>query len=456
MQGMKSNRRQLLGGALKGGLAAFGLGSGSLSKLARASTPDKPPLHYVFCYFGGGWDVLVSLDPRDPVRFNSGNRRQTLIQPAYEMLQGTNGNLIETRPGVTYGPFIGDLAQHSEKMAVVRGLSMETLAHETGLRRFLTGRVPSGFLARGSAASTWLASRLGRDHAIPNLSVGVESYNVDQPSYATAVGANGVGDLLLALKPGGPAISVGQDQHIDIALAEDAQCSAARRSRTWQTSEATRKKAHEMVAGNLGSKFDFMASSLEMEQLRSRYGIQRNGNLGASEVQLALAGQALVTGISRVVTVRASGGLDTHFTEWATVQGPNQRRGFNAIARLVEHLEGTEYQETGTSWLDHTVIMGFSEFSRTPMLNDRGGRDHWFMNACFLLGAGIKGGVAVGRSSDVGMEPTAINLDTGLPDPGGSVPRPEHVLQSLFVNAGMTNDEADVRVPPLRAIMRPV
>jgi hypothetical protein len=52
------------------------------------------------------------------------------------------------------------------------------------------------------------------------------------------------------------------------------------------------------------------------------------------------------------------------------------------------------------------------------------------------------------------MSPTTTNLETGEPDPGGDVVRPEHVIRALFVDAGITEDVADLRVEPLRAILK--
>jgi len=100
------------------------------------------------------------------------------------------------------------------------------------------------------------------------------------------------------------------------------------------------------------------------------------------------------------------------------------------------------------------VIIGFSEFSRTPLINANGGRDHWLMNACFLLGGNIGGGRVIGASSNVGMNPTPVNLQTGASqgvEDGGEVIRPEHILQALYEEIGLTT-EPDLRVAPLTAI----
>ena len=232
------------------GGAATAWGVGPLLQLARAAegagAPAVPPdRHFVFAYFSGGWDILLGLDPRDPAVFNDGNVSMTRIQPAYDQLQAPpNGGLpVQTAAGITFGPYIGELAKHAERLAVVRGMSMDTLTHEVGRRRFLTGKPPSGLLARGSSAATWLSARLGEAQPIPNLSVRVETYNVDQPNWASGLKVANVPDLLRTLRNGDPAPDALVDAHVDALLRETAQCAGAAASPAWQKAESSRLKA---------------------------------------------------------------------------------------------------------------------------------------------------------------------------------------------------------------------
>jgi uncharacterized protein (DUF1501 family) len=421
----------------------------NLTPLARAQNhhPDADDRYYVFCYFPGGWDILLSLDPRDPSVFTNGNLRTTQIQPGYDLLQNTDGRLIEAG-GITFGPHIGELAAHANRLAVVRGMSMDTLTHEVGRRRFLTGKAPSGLQARGSSAATWLAGHFGGNEPIPNLAVQVESYNKDLPNYATALSANSVSDLLRALQPAAPGLSPRVLQQISARLSDAALCPRGRRSSLWTSAEASRKKASEMVDGGFSDAFDFRANTVEMEALRGRFGFNRN-QTNTPEVRGAMAVQAITTGISRCVSLSVCGGLDTHFDDWETTQGANQEQGFRVVSRIMEELALKPYGDTGQSWLDKTVIVGFSEFSRTPLINTRGGRDHALMNACFLAGGKIRGGQVIGQSSNVGMQPTTTNLVTGRSDEGGEVVRPEYVLQMLFDEVGI-GEAPDLRVPECR------
>jgi uncharacterized protein (DUF1501 family) len=284
----------------------------------------------------------------------------------------------------------------------------------------------------------------------------VESYNVDQPNYATGLKVASVPDLLRSLKKSEPQMEGTLDAQLDALLTNFSQCQSAQKSGTWQAAESSRQKAREMVSSGFDKLFDFQAKTESMEALRDHYGIGASGAaaLQSPEAQAAVAATALMSGISRVVSIQVASGIDSHYDEWTTVHGPAQQRGFNAVSALIEDLAGRQYQNTGKSWLDHTVILGFSEFQRTALLNDRGGRDHSLTNGCFVMGAGIKGGQVVGASSDVGMEPMRANLVSGQLDQEGEYIYPEHIMQALMYDLGIEDDPADLRCDPLKAILK--
>jgi uncharacterized protein (DUF1501 family) len=456
MTNPKLHRRAFLGGtAAVGGLAAFG-GLGSIAKLARADGVGSDR-HWIFCYFSGGWDTLLSLDPRDPTVFNNDVVADTRIQPGYELLDddGNDGSLIDAG-GLIFGPYIGDMRLHVDQMAVVRGMSMETLTHEAGRRRFITGKPPSGLLARGSSGATWLAGLFGDQQLIPNLSVRVETYNVDNPTYATGLQVNSVPDLLRALRADPTALSPMELRQIDQMLRDAAACDRNSDSAVYQAAEASRMQVDAMVSSGVDVFFDFQANNEAMEAVRSHYGIAATGSaaLQTPEAQGALAVTALTAGVSRVVSIQVASGLDAHYDEWTDEHGPAQERGFNVVARMIEDLSSKQYKDTGDTWLDHTTIVGFSEFGRTAMLNANTGRDHSLTSSCFVAGAGVRGGTVIGKSSDIGMAPHGCDLTTGLPDPGGEIIKPEHIYRALLHDAGVEGDPADLRVDPLLALLR--
>lgn len=449
-------RRQLLrrgGLAVGAGMAALG-GLGPLQHLASAQVaPGAPDRYYIFVYFSGGWDVLLGLDPRDPREFPSEEESiaRTRIQPAYEQVALPDADIIRVDENRAFGPYIGDLVRHTDKFTVVRGINMETLGHASGRRRFLTGKPSSGVQARGSNGTTWLAGHLGQGELIPQLSLRTESYNKDMPNFATALRVNSVPDLLRALRPSSSLFDPRLQREMDLALGRTSSCPDAIKSTAWQNAEFSRKQARDVVESDVGGYFDFAARTPAMEALRGHYGFTRVDN--SAGVGAALAAQAITNRVSRAVSVTLVGGLDTHDgNSWRTNQGLRQRSGFNAIARLIEDLESREYGD-GSSWFDHTTIVAFSEFSRTPALNAIGGRDHHFTNSCLIAGGGVQGGQIIGASSNVAMESMATNLQTGRPDPGGVVLKPEHILRTLFDEVGI-DGRPDLRVRGMPALMR--
>jgi uncharacterized protein (DUF1501 family) len=144
-----------------------------------------------------------------------------------------------------------------------------------------------------------------------------------------------------------------------------------------------------------------------------------------------------------------TGGLDTHFGTQLT-HAQNQRVGWNALADLVTDLRGSPHP-SGGNFMDHTTVMVFSEFSRTPLINAAGGRDHHITNSCMLLGKGIKHNTVFGKSGDVGLSAGVVDYATGLPSPTGFQILPEHVIATVMKAAGI--DYSITRVEPLAGLL---
>ncbi len=466
-------RNSAIAGAGAVGLSALGASSSTMMQLAHAA--GEADHHFVFVYFSGGWDILLSLDPRDPAVFTD---EEEIIQNNRIQLGYSTLGITEPYP-VTIGgreellgPYVGNLRNHADKLAIVRGMSMETLTHEVGRRRFITGKPPAGLLARGSSNATWLAAELGATNHIPHLAVRVEAYNVDQPSYASALTVQSSDDLVQLLRAQAPLLAPAQADLIDDFLATEARCGRARHSPALRNARESWERMQGMLGQDLSKLFDYTttlaslypgmtpeddARRMAMGALRTHFfgsdapggGLDRTSPVA----QAAIAATALTNGISRVVSIEGGRGLDTHFTDWRTDHGNRQMQGWDAVAKLVEYLESTPYQGTATTWLDHTTILCFSEFMRTPLINERGGRDHWLTNASLLVGGGIVPGV-IGESSNIGMGPTATDLVSGRRDDrNGQVILPDHVLRTLLFQAGVEDDVADLRVPPIGRLL---
>ena len=209
-----------------------------------------------------------------------------------------------------------------------------------------------------------------------------------------------------------------------------------------------RKRAREVVVTNLHRQFQF--NTPELAGVRQRYGLGEGG-LETPYGRAALAAQALKVGLSRVVSVTLANGLDTHDNTWANDHSTMLVSGFNAFARLLKDLRDSE-APGGGSMLDKTTLVVFSEFQRTPRINERNGRDHHLGNCALVAGAGLKGGQVIGRSSDNGMGPELVNLATGQSDEGGVTLSPEHVLTTVLQATGL--DAESLRSEAIPALVR--
>ena len=448
---MKTTRRDVLK-LLGAGAAAPALGF--WPRLLHAASPTVTDRYFVFAYFSGGWDELLALDPRNPDLFNTETEVSTGINPAYGTIPNLNEEdyLVPTSvDGMTFGPYIGDLAAHAEKLAVVRGMAMEAVAHQVARRHVLTGIRPAGTTVRGSSVATLLATLLGEEEPIPNLTAGVPSFNLGQPLWATGLPTGSIEDLYKSLSP--PELDILDSQRDALETFFEKQRERAVHSRLRDIYD-NRSVARTLIEMGLNEHFNIDSDTPEMADLREVFGVD-SGITGEGGKLALMTAQALTQGISRCVSFVAADGLDSHQgAAWRTNHGPNLQEGFNSIAALASHLEATPFGDVpGDNWLNHTTIMCFSEFSRTALLNSNGGRDHKLYNSMLLLGGGIRGGQVVGASSDLGMQAQAVDLGTGQVSESGERIGNNHIARTLLHSIGVEEDVGDFRAPAVPALL---
>jgi hypothetical protein len=433
---------------------------GGMSFRAFAQATNLAPADrcFVFAYFQGGWDQLLGLDPRDPTVFTPDRISETRILPAYDLIADSTYSTMPVTPAtrfgaepskLTFGPAIGRLADHYDLMSVVRGINMTTLAHEEGYRYFLTGKHPIGGAARGSSTATEIVGQMKPRVPIPSVAYNIESYNDRYPGEANALRVSRANDLLLTLAPSPTALDSELEKQLLDFRGQPITCEqAAYDSRGLTTSyRASRDQMQVVLSQRLDAAFRFERP--ENAAVRAAYGLGTSGPYDSSAGRAALAATALKKGISQCVSITLAGGLDTHFGSQRT-HAENQRAGFNALADLVTDLRGTPHP-SGGNFMDHTTIMVFSEFARTPLLNSTAGRDHHLSNSCLFMGAGFKHNVVFGKSGDVGMSPGVVNFQTGLPDPAGRNIFPEELIATVLASAGL--DYSITRTEPIRALL---
>jgi uncharacterized protein (DUF1501 family) len=405
---------------------------------------------FVSIYFNGGWDVLLGLDPRDPGRTYASIDLGTNLLPAQ----------FQTPVPVTLGgtetiigAAAGALARHADTFTIFRGVNMNTVAHETGRAYTNSFLPPAGVVVRGSSIST-LAAGIGPlppERILPNVSIGLPSYNVNQPAALTAVSISRAPQITGLLTPISPLMTPEVEGLLRAAQDAAPSCVSSRYPgpRPNEQLLAARKRTRQILDENLAGLFNVGSlTDPAMIELRQRYNFPANaptadaGNVGMAA---AITGQLLRSGMSKAITVAMLPSLDTHGVEWATTQPVRQKMAFDAIGALLDDLREDD------PMMERTTVMMSSEFARTPRLNGQSGRDHHFVSSIGVFGGGLKGGV-FGQSGVENLGLQKIDLTTGLPSATGSVLMPE--LIGATVVAGMGGDASIFRVSPLTSLLR--
>ena len=453
----KFTRRQLLRHGITLG-ALTSMGRLSLPSIAYANSSPTVDRNFIFCHMGGGWDTLLGLDPKDPDIFTEERKYETRIELGFHMLPSNRRSLIQSNvPEMVFGPYIGNLKDHADKLALIRGMSVDSLGHQAGEARFITGKPPSGNNARGSSMATILADRYETQadttmhRLLSNLCIRTPSYNTDRIPKVTGTKLWSLDDLFDFVEGVEAPFDSTVENEIDLFLQDNVD---SNQSEFLEKALSFKQKAKEMTSLNLRAQFDMDGSSTEIAEARDAFelGYATRNTIGFDDpnYRLAIAARSIVAGVSRCVSVKVIGTLDSHF-DWSRDQGREQQVGFDAMANLIAYLESVPHSNGG-SYLDHTTILCFSEMGRKPMLiND--GRNHARTTSCFLAGAGIAGGTIIGASSDVGAGSQKVDLATGALSATGDIIRPEHIHRALLHGIGITDDVADLRVPPLTAIL---
>ena len=464
-------------------LEIAGLGAGVtllksfLGEPSAHASAENPQL-LLFCYFSGGWDQLLALDPRDNTlgKYSEAQayaKGGSGIYPAYHLVQddlveqvmtSTAGKGIQQKGKVGFGPAVpASLLAHYNDLSVVRGLSMETLTHEVGRRYFITGKFPRGLAPNGSAMTSVVANQEGAAALIPNLAISTESYNEGLPAFASPIRVNSADDVLNVLKPLGTALapeSAAAIEAFEEAAAENCQHDEYNGAGVTDLFLSSRTKARSITNSTASAlfKFSISAPSPEAAPLLNALQIATNADLAGPKGKAAIAAQALVNGISQAVSVQLSSGLDDHF-DWDTQQATTLRQSFDALGLLIAYLKSMPFKDTADSVWQHTTLVVFSEFARTPLLNGRGGRDHHLASSCLVAGPGIKGNLAVGATKEPNMAVSKMNLSTGAAvaddDPDGVVVRPADVHATVLESMGLTWDHISNQSPKLvQAILK--
>lgn len=406
-----SRREILLGGGA--GLAALTLPGAR----AAASTVSGADLKFVFLWAYGGWDPTIALAPLH-------DHARIVVDPASEPARA--GDLAYTHADDR--PSVDDFyARYHARSVVLHGLTQRSVGHTACLRLAYTGDT-TGTSADWAAR---LAAAAADRYPLPQVVARGPQFPGTYGPLVTRVGTSGQvaalldGTLLDAADRAYPQA----DAAVQKALAD----LVAARARTRVTgSRGSRQSA--LFEAHLAA--EQRARQLEAVASDVRWG--RDGEL-ATQVDLGL--DLLRLGLTRCLTLAHDRleSWDSHADNFSR-QSAMQEALFAGLTRLLDGLAATPGAHAPTL-ADETVVVVMSEMGRTPHLNGGGGKDHWGVTSCLLVGPNLRAGRAYGgwTESAYGMP---LDFTTAETSATGRVPTGADLGATLLA---LGDVEPDVR-----------
>lgn len=403
---LQLSRRMFLG---LGGAAAASLAvSPLLPRLGSAHAATTPfgataaagtAKNLIIVLAQGGWDVTFALDPKAP---GAG------VDAPAGRIRPIGGIDVYDDPATDRNNVVGFFQKHAARSAVVRGITLSSIAHPECVKRMMTG-------TRSNASAdiaAIVAHQNGRDLPMPYLILGESAFT---GPYAVSAGRVGSTNQIVALADEAQRYSVIGETGQPFAPT----AGGASRIRSYLTARAERAKAVRGAAGyNKKRLEDFSTAMGKADRLiELKAGLGSRGRALSLDAQSDLALDAIAGGLCRAVTLSSRLAWDTHDNNQAE-QAVAHDVLFGGVTRLADLLAARPGARAGSTMLDETVVVVMSEFSRTPKLNGQQGKDHWPVTSALVFGGGVAGGKAYGGTTAT-LDPLLIDYATGQPSGSG-------------------------------------
>jgi hypothetical protein len=375
----------------------------SMADVAAASSPD----FFLFIIALGGWDVTLWADPRNELRgivhpastenTDTGPLKRWVDAPlgdtgfkTFELVRPKGSNLV-------FGPGIGDLADMADRITVINGLEMNTVAHPDGQIFSTTGRHPQGGTrVANSSIDTMISNELGRDQLFPTVSVRFPSAfvgeNLDRRVVPLAI--DDVGSISRTLARAQLYDDDAERDRVTAMLSEEAR-DLAKRS-TYPDVLDGMDLQYAALRRMLGSSLQDVFSSNGLRKAHPEFDYKARFT-GGPAVNAAFAVEAMKRNVVRCVSF-AVGGFDTHGNNYRG-QAQLQQETFGLVAQAIKSLDATPHPtKAGAKLSDHTHILVVSDFCRTPQINLGMGRDHYPNNSALVVSPRFRSNVAFGKT----------------------------------------------------------
>lgn len=414
------NRRDLLK-TLGGGVANLGLASilareGRLG--AAPSLPSEQAPHFapkakriisIFCY--GGPSQVDTFDPKPDLEKYAGEAMSGVGDVVVS--QGNPGGLMPSpwkfkkygQSGIEVSDLFPTVAQHVDKLAVVRSMYAISNDHGPALYQMNTGTLLAGHPSVG----TWLTYGLGTENEnLPGFIVFTDHRGGPingQPNWGSGfmpaayqgTQFRSTGDPIVDLRPPKEMGRERQRQWLDLLQSYNRD----HLERNPEDNElSARIQSYELAYNMQVHATDAIDISGESEATRKLYGLDDNRSQYFG--RQALMARRLVERGVRMVQLYSGGGNHepTWDQHWSLKKFHTQHAGETdvPIAGLL-----TDLEQRGL--LEDTLVIWHGEFGRMPISQRLDGRDHNpFGFTVWMAGGGVKGGTVVGATDQFGYK----------------------------------------------------
>ena len=399
--------------------------------------------YFLQMHAAGGWD---------PTMFCDGKVTASGVTPAYEnrlVTEVVDVNGVPVPAATAAGKFllrnnnnpvedpVHFFQTVGKDILVINGVDTQTNNHDTGVQGLACGHNDVELPALAALWAGWVA----RQRNIPMAFLAGAQYNrTGDVIGLSRFPGNKIGNLVNPYKPSAneALISDFAAQRIAELRGErfgrlEAQATLPRNKRTLiATRDAAKGGASVNLLQNVAGAAppdhaafvnglapdtrDFLAGTVQG-------GASRFVDLGRPLETILKCFQA---GVSASATF-AQGGFDTH-SNHDNDQG-------NAMASFVARLRYVLLRAEQLGIKDKLYIMVTSDFGRTPRYNTGNGKDHWNVSSTLLVGPGIRGGRAIGKTDEghkaMKVVPTNVTQVLEDRDPSGARIHVSHLHREM-------------------------
>ena len=368
-----------------------------------------PAKSVIFLFMAGGPSQMETFDPKPVLnQLNGQAMPASFARPKRQFIKG-EPKLLGTKRTFTQhgnsGLWISDLLPHlatcADELAIIRSCQADAFIHSSAQYQLFTGRVIPGFPSMGS----WALYGLGSEsESLPGYVVIPDPYGTieaGQPVYSNAF-------LPSMYQPS--IFRAGKKPVLNLELPASVDLDQRRKTLAFvrELDEAGMTPADDEFSARLNTydlafKMQTEAPAVfdisrEPKKIQDSYGI---GNEITDDYgRRCLLARRLVENGVRFVTVVSGGPAISQWDAHDDIEENHLRMAARVDQPIAALLKDLKLR----GLLDSTLVVWGGEFGRTPEAQGGKGRDHNNTAfSMFMAGGGIRGGVAVGTTDDIGL-----------------------------------------------------